>query len=95
MTFYQYVGLSLKERADYLWQHGSFIANGHDGVAPSAFYSLHDWFVEVVIDNQFDTIITVAPFKEGDRYERLLSFMDVPNVLAIYEKSLLPERLPK
>lgn len=78
LTFYQYVGLDVNARGKYLWEHGTFIAHGDDGTAPCAFYSLHDWFVEVVFDLEFNTIITVAPFKTGDRYDRLVTMMDVP-----------------
>lgn len=80
MTLYEYLKLDLSARGTYLWAHGSFIANGSDGTSPAAFYSLHDYFVEVVFDLEFNTIVSLVPFKEGERYERMVSAMEVPPI---------------
>lgn len=80
MTLYEYTRLDVNARADYLWAHGTFLANGNDGTAPAAYYSLEDFFVEVVFDLEFSTVVTVAPFNTGERYERLVRFLDVPRI---------------
>jgi len=72
MTLYDFLRLNVNARGDYLWEHGVFLAHGGDQVGPSAFYQLHDFYVEVVFDLEFNTIISVVPLKEGDRYERLV-----------------------
>jgi hypothetical protein len=54
--------LDLNPRGDCLWVHDEFLAHGGDHTGPFAFYSLHDYFVEVVFDLEFNTIVSVVPF---------------------------------
>jgi len=65
-------------RGVYLWEHGEFITYGGDVTGPFAFYQLHDFYVEVLFDLEFNTVVSVVPFNEGDRYERMLTTMEVP-----------------
>lgn len=64
-------------RGLYLWQNGGVIAHGNDGTALCAFYTLHDFYVEVVFGLEFSCIVSVAPFKQGERYERMVVAMEV------------------
>jgi len=74
---YQFNALDVSSRGTYLWEHGEFLSNGGDESGPFAFYSLHDYFVEVIFDLEFNTIVSLVPFKAGPRYERLLSVVDL------------------
>jgi len=75
LTLYLFNSLEVNARGTYLWDHGQFLANGGDESGLFAFYSLHDYFVEVIIDLEFNTIVSLVPFKTGPRYERLLSLL--------------------
>ncbi len=81
MTLYEFNALNMNTRGSYLWEHGEFLAHGGDHTGPFAFYSLHDYFVEVVYDVEFNTIVSLVPFKTGPRYDRLLSVLRIPNLL--------------
>lgn len=83
MTLYEFVRLDVNARADYLWAHGSFVTNYGDVNGPSAFYALHDYFVEVIFDPEFNTIVSLVPFKEGERYDRMVGAMEVPPIEGI------------
>lgn len=77
LGLYEFNALDVNARGDYLWAHGEFLAHGGDHTGPFAFYSLHDYFVEVLFDLEFNTIVSLAPFKSGPRYERLVSVLDL------------------
>ena len=77
LGLYQFAALEVSARGTYLWEHGQFLSNGGDGSGLFAFYSLHDYFVEVIFDLEFNTIVSLVPFKAGPRYDRLLSVIDV------------------
>jgi hypothetical protein len=74
---YAFNALDVNARGDYLWARGEFIAHGGDDTGPYAFYALHDYFVEALFDLEFNTIVSVVPFKAGPRYDRLVSVVDV------------------
>jgi len=77
VTLYQFTALDVNARGTYLWDHGQFLSNGGDGTGLFAFYSLHDYFVEVIFDLEFNTIVSVVAFMTGPRYDRLLSVINV------------------
>lgn len=80
MTLYEFNALDVNARGTYLWANGEFLANGSDHTGPFAFYSLHDYFVEVVFDLEFNAIVSLVPFKTGPRHERMLSVIDLTNL---------------
>lgn len=80
MTLYEYLKLDVNAKGDYLWAHGEIVARSVDAVSLSAFYSLHDFYVEVVMDQEFNKIVSLAPFKQGERYERMIAAMETPTV---------------
>lgn len=80
MTLYEFNALDVNKRGDYLWANGEFLCNGGDHVGPSAFYQLHDFYVEVLFDLEFNTIVSVVPFKVGDRYERMVRYIDAESL---------------
>ena len=79
MTLYEYNVLDLTQRADYLWANGTLVVSGSDGIAAFSFYHLGDFFVEVVYDQEFNTIVSLVPFKTGPRYERMVEVMELPS----------------
>ena len=81
LSLYQFNALDVSSRGTYLWEHGQFLSNGGDDSGLFAFYSLHDYFVEVIFDLEFNTIVSLVPFKAGPRYERLLDVLRIPNLL--------------
>lgn len=77
LGIYQFTTLHSNARGSYLWEHGQFLSNGGDATGLFAFYSLHDYFVEVIFDLEFNTIVSLIPFKAGPRYDRLVSVLDL------------------
>lgn len=77
LGLYEFNALDVNARGTYLWANGEFLANGADHTGPFAFYSLHDYFVEVLFDLEFDTVVSLVPFKTGPRYDRLVSVVDL------------------
>ena len=78
MTLYEFVTLALDDRATILWEQGDLLAASTHSGGRSAFYSLFDFFVEVTIDDSSNRITSVAPFKVGDRYDRLVQALAMP-----------------
>lgn len=78
LTLYEFLKLDVNARGTYLWEHGTFITNSADEIGLSAFYQLHDFYVDVMFDLEFNTIISVTPFKEGERYERMVDTIRLP-----------------
>jgi hypothetical protein len=77
LGLYEFNALDVKARGEHLWAHGEFLAHGGDHTGPFAFYSLHDYFVEVLFDLEFNTVVSLVPFKTGPRYDRLVSVVDL------------------
>lgn len=75
MTLYQFLSLTMDERAEHLWEHGEYITGAIDMMGRSNYYSLSDFFVEVELFDEGDEIAAVIPFKVGDRYERMVEHM--------------------
>lgn len=49
-SLYQFLALGVNARGTYLREHGEFLSNGGEASGLFAFYTLHDYFVEVVFD---------------------------------------------
>ena len=79
LGLYAFNALDVNPRGRYLWANGEFIGHGGDNTGPFAFYSLHDYFVEVLFDLEFNTIVSLVPFKVRPRYERMVEVMELPS----------------
>ena len=77
LSLYEFNALDMEGRAAYLWTHGEYLTGAIDQQGRSNFYSLHGYFVEVELFDEGDGIAAVIPFTTGDRYERLLRFIDL------------------
>lgn len=78
MTLYAYLALDLPARADYLWEKGELITMLPER---SNFYALDDFFVEVVVDRSTHTIHEITPFLIGERYERMIAYVDLTELI--------------
>ncbi len=58
----EFNALLIDERVDYLWEHGTYIMPTDHPEGRSAFYTLHDYYVEVVMreDDFADAVIGVC-----------------------------------
>ena len=75
LSLYEYIALDTSQRAETLWQEGEFMTNLVDGNHAYSLYSLHGFYVEVVlVDNE---ISEVTPFKLGDRLDKYLRHIDL------------------
>ncbi len=72
---YAFNDLSLEERMAYINQHGEFISS--DPSVPSNFYTLGEYYAEVVLDTAATAIVHIRAFNTGEHYERMLDRMDI------------------
>lgn len=77
MTLYAFNALSLDERADAIWDGGTFIVATSHPDGRSAFYAFADYYVEVLLVAEPERIAEVVPFYTGPRLERMLSVIVV------------------
>lgn len=87
MTLYEFNALPIDHRADHLWEHGTFLAATDHPEGRSAWYTLHGYYVEVVMrEGDFTEaviraepmrIAEVTPFTTGPRLERLASIVNL------------------
>lgn len=64
-------------RATSLWQHGEYLTGAFDTQGRSNFYAIGSYFVKVELFDDGDAIAAAVPFTTGDRYERLLRFINL------------------
>ncbi len=86
-TLYAFNALPIGERADALWEHGTFIVASDHPEGRSAWYTFADYYVEVVMregdffkamkEERPMHIAEVVPFYTGPRLERMLSVIDL------------------
>jgi hypothetical protein len=77
MSLYELNALPLHERAEALWEHGTFLVATDHPRGRSAFYAFADYWVEVLMEGEEQRIAEVVPFCTGPRLERLLSAIDL------------------
>lgn len=77
LTLYGFNMLDMNERATYLWEHGDYITGVIDAQGRSNFYTLNGYYVEVELFDEGEAIAAVVPFTTGDRYERMVSAVDL------------------
>lgn len=76
MTLYEFQALDLNRRAEYVWGKGDYV--GSDPQAPSNFYVVNDFYVEVILNPGTTKILLAVPFTTGARYWRMVEIIDVP-----------------
>lgn len=67
--------LDLAERALILGIEGSFVSVDPDG--PSNFYAVGDYYVEAVVSRDAQSVLEIAAFRRGPRYERMVACIDI------------------
>lgn len=77
VNLYTFTRMDPESRAAYLWAHGEFITGIVDSQGRSNFYTLHDFFAEVELTPDGDSIAGVHPFSTGSRLDRLLTRIDL------------------
>ena len=65
MDILEYLKLTSEDQWDYLWLHGHKINSYHSIDSSSELYSMHEFYVEIVLDPIHDNIIGKNIFKEG------------------------------
>jgi hypothetical protein len=77
LTLYAFNALPVDERANALWQHGTFIVASDHAEGRSAFYAFADYYVEVLLVGEPQRIAELVPFYTGPRLERMLGAIDL------------------
>lgn len=75
MTLYNYLKLSINERADYLWEYGEFFSSKGLDNSKLVFYTLNDFYV--VAELVKDVIQNVKPFKRGVYLDYMLEDIEI------------------
>jgi hypothetical protein len=75
VTLYTFLHLDLGDCMAYVVDNGEFITN--DPAAPSNFYAVGDFYVEVQLDTTASEIVAVVPFTKGERYNRMVERIDL------------------
>ena len=78
MDLYEFNVLDLNTRADMVWNDGTYVCT--DANRPSNFYTLGNFYVEVVLDRTTNAIVEVASFRVGEHYDRMIAHMDLVNM---------------
>ena len=72
MEIYDYIKLSLGDKADLLWKKGLFIENYCDRSVTTNLYFMDKFYVEVVVTHNTSRIKEITPFRSGSRLEKYL-----------------------
>ena len=70
MTLYDYLALSTESQWDELWENGLHIDNYKSIDSKFALYALHKFFIEVELCITTDKILSMHPFKYGQRMNK-------------------------
>src|ERR1051325_1024517 len=70
---YDFIALSLNDRAKVLWEKGTFLSSFTDEQFAFALYSLNDYYVEVSVSLKNNNITEMIPFRQGWRLEKHLA----------------------
>lgn len=81
MEIFQYIKLSLTEKADLLWKNGLFIENYCDRSVTTNLYFYHNFYVEVVVSHNTSRIREITPFRSGSRLEKYLEKVDLHELI--------------
>lgn len=65
LTIYNFVKLSLEEKAELIKKKGVFLENLGDGGNEINLYYLQGFFVEVEVNKLQNFIVDITPFKQG------------------------------
>lgn len=77
IELYEFNRLPINERANYLWANGTFIMNVKQTEHSFNLYTLNSYYVEVKLLNSNNEIVEIVPFKQGERLNKYLDFINV------------------
>ena len=81
MKIYQYIKLSLTEKADLLWKNSLFIENYSDRSLTTNLYYYNGFYVEVIVSHSTSRIKEITPFRSGGRLEKYLEKVDLHELI--------------
>ncbi|MDP1803037.1 MAG: hypothetical protein Q8L81_16870 [Bacteroidota bacterium] len=79
MTIYEFIKLDINSKADMLWDKGIFLENTLSNNQGINLYFLDNFFVEVIVSKPNEKIIDIVPFKQGERLEKYIEGVTIPN----------------
>jgi hypothetical protein len=81
MSIYDFIKLSLEERAELVLERGVFLDSFASGVNATSLYLLDGFFVEAEICVKEARITDFIPFKQGYRLEKYVEDVDLTQIL--------------
>jgi hypothetical protein len=81
VEMYDYIKLSLADKATVLWEEGIFVDKYIDVKIITNLYHLKNFYVEVVLCNQEGRIKEITPFRSGKRLDKYLSHINLKELI--------------
>lgn len=81
LGIYEFVRMKDDERANYLWDNGSFVTSIKEGGFKLILYVLSDFYVEVKYDTSTNEIIELKPFRTAKKLESYLEKLNLNELL--------------
>ena len=78
---YEYMKMSLADRATVLWEEGIFVDKYIDVNIITNLYHLKNFFVEVVLSNHEGRIKEITPFRSGRRLDKYLDHINLKELI--------------
>jgi hypothetical protein len=77
MELYKFIKLNIDERAETLWNNGTFILNLKEDNYSYNLYSFFGYYIEVKLSNYGNEIVDIKPFRKGECLNKYLDFIDI------------------
>lgn len=77
MTLYEFIILNLEERAEYIWENGTFLATDP---AKGNLYSVGDFFAEILYDEDRNMISDIKCFKTTTKLAPYFDLVDLHEI---------------
>lgn len=81
MSIYEFIRLSLEERAENVLDRGVYLESFTSGDSATSLYLLDGFFVEAEICVKETRITDFIPFKQGYRLEKYVQDVDLSQIL--------------
>lgn len=65
MTIQQFIKLSFEEKSDLIYNEGNLIDDYKENKIDVKVFSLFDFFVEITVNTQEETLIDIIPYTRG------------------------------
>lgn len=76
ISYHTFLQLDHEQRIACLQRYGRFVVAGPGALAVEAYFTISDFFVHVVLDQDEMTVVYVRPMRSGSGMEKLIFLLD-------------------